>query len=287
MHCLDDALCLGCYITYFPQAGLHKCISSTVDNIHCSLIFAVHLDLGSPQLMAPDPNHRDHCLHLKSWNVESGLADSGRKLRLKILIPHTTPQPTKQASIANIVSGSLHLASGIKVTLLNSGKNFSNHVGSHSLTHSVHSTLTGLGNKFRSWDTNTPLPDTHTQSAACPATPATPFFCFFSLVAHLVTSNNVSYTLSGVTSITISTVSIRIPRNTILVAGRHALDPDSVNPRYHSSSPRNSKAPWAISSTSAPRNHQDNLGHLPHSACIYGPRSMLFSGRQCQMSINP
>ena len=70
-------------------AGLHKCISvvPTVDDTHSSLIVAVHLGLGSPQLMAPDPNHQDHCQHLKSWNVESRLADFGRKLRLKELIP--------------------------------------------------------------------------------------------------------------------------------------------------------------------------------------------------------
>ena len=85
---------LGLYTVPWQACINASLFFSTVDDIHWSLIVTVHLDLGSPQLMAPDPNRQDHCQHLKSWNVQNRPADTGRKLWPKELIPTYAPTAT-------------------------------------------------------------------------------------------------------------------------------------------------------------------------------------------------
>ena len=187
-------------------------------------------------------------------------------------------------------SGSLHLASGIRVTPLYSGRNLSNHLMSalaSSLTWTTPHSL-GLRNRFSNRDTNMRpcLMHLHTKWSF-PSSLCNSFSEVSSFVTHPATSSRVSCTLSGVTSMTIFTLSNIMRRNTILVAGAQALVTDSVNPSVFNKSPRNSKAHWALSFTSAAQGHQDNSTPPHHSACIYRPIYRLPSDKQSQLSAGP
>ena len=183
------------------------------------------------------------------WLIAAGNSD------WKYWSPHTPPQPVKQASVAKTVSGSLNLASGIRLTPLNSGKNLANHRMSalaYSLTLITPCSLVARS-KLSNHETKTRPCLTHLHTKwSFPNNTCSSFREVVYFFAHFFTASKVSLTRSGVTSITIWTVSKRIPRNTILVAGAHALLADSAKPNFVNKSPRNSKAPWALTCVSAP-----------------------------------
>ena len=179
----------------------------------------------------------------------------GGKPARKYSSPHTPPHPARHASVANTTSGSLHSLSGIKLTPLYSGRNLWNHLMS-ALASSLSSTdprSLVVRNKLSSRDTITRPCLTHLHTkCSFPSSCCSSFRDAACLVLHLFTSSSVSCTLSGVTSITMATVSKRIPRKTILVAGSQAFKTDSANPSRNNRPPRKLKAHWAFSFFSAP-----------------------------------
>ena len=179
----------------------------------------------------------------------------GGKPAWKYSSPHTPPHPARHAYVANTTSGSLHSLSGIKLTPLYSGRNLWNRFMS-ALALSLSSTdphSLVVHNKLSSRDTNTRPCLTHLHTkCSFPSSCCSSFRDAACLVLHLFTSSSVSCTLSGVTSITMATMSKRIPRKTILVAGSQAFKTDSANPSRDNRPPRKLKAHWAFSFLSAP-----------------------------------
>ena len=230
MHCSDDTLGLCCYITQLSPAALHERVLAvpTVHNMHCCFLVTVHLDFGSPQPMARYSNCHDRSQHLKGWYMTGRHGDSDRELRLEeFLLTHSPTANQTRISHKYCIRLASHSIryQGYSIKFRQEFLEAS-YISPCLLTHWFDPMLTGLTQQIQKpGHKHLPLSDTF---------------------AHKMQHSKQHLQLLSFT------VSNRMPRKTILVAGEHALAPDSANPSFFSSYPRNSKDPCALLSTSAP-----------------------------------